>query len=180
MPYLVTFPRSGSHYFDELLYKKEGIHFDKSHSVDLLFDKNNNKTRKIITIVRDPKNSIISYRAIEEINNSSRVSWQNIRLHQIMSEYITLNNFLYEHADYVIDFNDLILHPDDVIKKIIELLEIKKEDYKNFNKMPHIYEKTYLPSSKKILSYNKNILDDINMGLCYFYYNKMLERKIII
>jgi hypothetical protein len=180
MPYLVTFPRSGSHYFDELIYKKEGIHFDKSHSVDLLFDKNNNKTRKIITIVRDPKDSIISYRAIEEINNSSRVSWQNIRLHQIMSEYITLNNFLYEHADYVIDFNDLILHPDDVIKKIIELLEIKKEDYKNFNKMPHIYEKTYLPSSKKILSYNKNILDDIDMGLCYFYYNKMLERKIII
>jgi hypothetical protein len=180
MPYLVTFPRSGSHYFDELLYKKEGIHFDKSHSIDLLFDKNNNKTRKIITIVRDPKDSIISYRAIEEINNSSRVSWQNIRLHQIMSEYITLNNFLYEHADYVIDFNDLILHPDDVIKKIIELLEIKKEDYENFNKMPHIYEKTYLPSSKKILSYNKNILDDIDMGLCYFYYNKMLERKIII
>jgi hypothetical protein len=180
MPYLVTFPRSGSHYFDELIYKKEGIHIEKSHSVDLLFDKNNNKIRKIITIVRDPKDSIASYRALEERNKLSPLSWQHLRIHQLMSEYITINSFLYEHADFVIDFSDLISHPDSVIKKIIELLEIKKEDYKNFDQRSHLYEKTYVPSSKKISSYNKNILDDIDMGLCYFYYNKMLERKIII
>jgi hypothetical protein len=180
MPYLITFPRSGSHYFDELLYKKEGIHFEKSHSIDLLFDKNNNKTRKILTIVRDPKDSVISYRAVEERNNLNPLSWQKMRLHQIMSEYITLNSFLYDHADYVIDFNDLILHPDAVIKKIIELLEINKKDYKNFDNRPHEYENSYVPSSKNLSSYNKNILDDLNTDLCYFYYNKMLDRKIII
>jgi hypothetical protein len=180
MPYLVTFPRSGSHYFDKLVYEKEGIHIEKSHSVDLLFDKNNNKIRKIITIVRDPKDSITSFISLEEQRGRRTLFFQNLRIHQMMSEYVTINNFLYENADYVIDFNDLLIHPDLVIKKIIELLEINKEDYKNFNTTKDEYPKTYILSSKNLSSYDKNILDNFNMDLCYFYYNKMLERKIII
>jgi hypothetical protein len=179
-PYLVTFPRSGSHYFDELIYKEKGIHIEKSHSIDSLFDKDNNKKRTIITIVRDPADSIISYRANEEIQNVSPLSWQNTRIHQIMSEYILIHNFLYEHADYIIDFNDLILHPKAVVTKIIELLEIPEEDYKNFDRSNYPYAKEYVPSSKSLPSYNKNILEDFDMSLCYFHYNKILERKIII
>jgi hypothetical protein len=180
MPYLVTFPRSGSHYFEKLIYEKEGINIEKSHSIDLLFDENNNKKRKIITIVRDPKDSITSFISLEEQRGRRTLFFQNLRIHQMMSEYITTNNFLYEYADYVIDFNDLLIHPDLVIKKIIELLEINKEDYKNFNTTKDEYSKTYAPSSKNLSSYDKNILYNFDMGLCYFYYNKMLERKIII
>jgi hypothetical protein len=131
LPFLVTFPRSGSHYFDELAYQKEKIHIEKSHSVDSLFDKNNQKQRKIITIVRDPRDSITSYIANEQSSFTSTSEKTKIRIHQIMSEYILINNFLYEYADYVIDFNDLILNPDATIKKIINMLEINEENYKN-------------------------------------------------
>lgn len=180
MPYLITFPRSGSHYFDEIIYKEKQIHIEKSHSVDELFDENNQKKRKIITIVRDPIDSIASYRANEERQLLSPLSWIKVRIHQIMSEYILLHNFLYEHADYIVDFNDLILHPKAVATKIIELLEIPEEEYKNFDRGNYPYAKEYVPSSKSLPSYNKNILEDFDMSLCYFHYNKILERKIII
>jgi hypothetical protein len=180
MPYLVTFPRSGSHYFDELIYEKKGIHIEKSHSVDELFDKNNQKKRKIITIVRDPIDSIISYRANEQKNFVFPLPTQKIRTHQVISEHILLHNFLYEHADYIIDFNDLVLNPEPTIKKIIDMLEISQEDYKKFDRSNYPNAKEYLPSSKKLLSYNKNILDGFNMDMCYFYYNKILEKKIEI
>jgi hypothetical protein len=180
MPYLLTFPRSGSHYFDELIYKELGIHIEKSHSVTELFDENNQKKRKIITIVRDPIDVIVSYRASELRNFMADAGTQKRRTDQVMSEYVLLNNFLYEYADYIIDFNDLISHPEAVTKKIISLLEIKEEDYKNFNRFQYLYADSYIPSSKNLLSYNKNILDGFDTSLCYFYYNKILEKKIVI
>lgn len=185
LPYLVTFPRSGSHYFDELIYKEAGIRIEKSHSIDELFDENNQKKKIIITIVRDPKDSIISYRANEQRANEQKYSKdeqtrQNIRTHQVVSEYILLHNFLYEHADYIIDFNDLVKYPEPVTKKILNLLEINAEDYVFFDTYPIEYSEDYLASSKNLPSYDKNLLSMFDFDSCYFYYNRILEKKIII
>ena len=181
IPYLVTFPRSGSHYFDELIYKESGIHIEKSHTVNLLFDKNNNKKRKLITIVRDPVESITSYSAYEQSNAGPRpLLAMETRVNQLLTEYILIHNFLYDHADYVIDFNDLVSFPDAVTKKILSLLAISSEDYDFFATSPIEYSKDYLASSKILSNYDKTLLDKFNFDLCYFYYKKILEKKIII
>jgi hypothetical protein len=180
LPYLVTFPRSGSHYFDELIYDKIGIHIEKSHAVNSLFDKNNNKKRTIITIVRNPKDSAISYIANQQSRSDLSPDALKTRINQILTEYIIMHNFLYDYADYVIDFNDLVSNPDSVITKIIEVLKIDEEEYKFFDKNVHIYAKEYVPSSKTLSSYKKNILDGFDIDLCYFYYNKILDKKIIV
>jgi len=180
LPYLVTFPRSGSHYFDEIIYKETGINIEKSHAVNELFDERNQKKRKIITIVRDPKDSIISYRANEQKYFKAEPIRQKVRTHQVLSEYILLHNFLYEHADHIIDFNDLTSHPDAVVKKILKELGIDEKDYTNSVRVEIKYDEEYVPSSKELASYNENILDDFDMSLCYFYYNKILEKKIVI
>jgi hypothetical protein len=181
LPYLVTFPRSGSHYFDELIYKEVGIHIEKSHTLNLLFDKNNNKKRKLITIVRDPVDSITSYSAYEQSNAGPRPLFAtDTRVNQLLTEYILMHNFLYEHADYIIDFNDLISNPEAVTKKILSLLAIDSEDYVLFATYPMRYSEYYLPSSKTLSSYDKNLLDKFNFDSCYFYYNRILEKKIII
>jgi len=179
VPYLTTFPRSGSHYFDELIYKEAGIHIEKSHAINSLFDKNNNKERTLITIVRNPIDSVVSYIANEQSRINLPMDALKIRINQILTEYIIMHNFLYEHADYIIDFNDLVTDPDSVTKKILSLLEINKEDYKVFDTSVHVYAKEYVPSSKILSSYKKDILDSFNTDLCYFYYNKILEKKII-
>lgn len=181
IPYLVTFPRSGSHYFDELIYKEAGIHIEKSHTLNLLFDKNNNKQRKLITIVRDPVDSITSYSAYEQSNAGPRPLFAiETRVNQLLTEYMLMHNFLYDHADYIVDFNDLVSHPEDVTKKILRLLNIVPEDYVFFATSPTEYSEDYLASSKILPSYDENLLDKFNFDSCYFYYNKILEKKITI
>lgn len=181
LPYLVTFPRSGSHYFDELIYKEAGIHIEKSHTLNLLFDKNNKKQRKLITIVRDPIDSITSYTVYEQSNSGPRPLFAtDTRVNQLLTEYIVMHNFLYEYADHVIDFNDLVSYPDVVTKKILSLLEIDAEDYIFFATSPIEYSEKYLASSKILPSYDKNLLDKFDFNSCYFYYNRILEKKITI
>lgn len=182
LPYLTTFPRSGSHYFDELVYKEAGIHIEKSHSVTSVFDKNNNKQRSLITIVRDPKDSIVSYIANMHNNGFALLNRSNkqIRINQMLTEYITINHFLYEYADYIIDFNDLVSFPDAVTKKILGLLEINEKDIQLFDTSVHEYAKEYIPSSKVLSHYDDSVLDGFNIDLCYFHYNKILEKKIVV
>jgi hypothetical protein len=181
LPYLVTFPRSGSHYFDELIYKEAGIHIEKSHTLNSLFDKNNNKQRKLITIVRDPIDSITSYSAYEQSHSGPRPLFAtDTRVNQLLTEYILMHNFLYEHADYIIDFNDLVACPEAVTKKILSLLAIDSKDYVLFATYPMEYSENYLASSKTLSSYDENLLNMFDFDSCYFYYNRILEKKIII
>ena len=176
IPHLLTYPRSGSHFFMDTLYEIEKINFTKSHFLDQLFDKDNSKQKKIITIARDPIDSISSYLAL----NKERKIRDEFSIVQKTTDYVLMYSFLCENADYVIDFNDLITDPDSVIKKILDLLNIDKNKYHNFATYAIPKYKNFIPSSKELINYDKNILNSFNTDLCYFYYNKLLEKKIII
>ena len=178
VPHLLTYPRSGMHFFDDNLYEIEKIHFTQSHFLEQLFDKNKNKQRIIITIARDPINSITSYVAHNHYDYPN--DKKNFLIREKMTEYVLMYAFLCEHADYVIDFNDLIKYPKLVIKKILELLKIDKNEYHYFNRNIVPRNEGYLESSKSAPSYKENMLDGFDLGLCYYYYHKLLENKIII
>jgi len=142
--------------------------------LDELFDKNNNKQRVIITIARDPIDSISSYLAIHHGVADIFLTIQRI------TDYVLMYAFLCENADYVIDFNDLVTYPEPVVKKILSLLNIDKNEYSLFNR-GHISKfKNYVPSSKSLKNYDNSLLDNLDTDLCYFYYNKLLEKKIIL
>jgi hypothetical protein len=174
IPHLITYPRSGSHYLDRLIYKEAEFHIERSHIVHNLLNKNNEKLRTIITIVRDPKDSISSYIALEKYLSNC----QPFRINQIITEYILLYSFLYENADYIIDFDDLVKHPDDVTKRILSLLDINKENSSQFVTDIDYDSKNFVESSKDLKEYKEESLDGFNIDLCYFYYNKILEKKI--
>lgn len=177
IPHLVTFPRSGSHYLDKLIYEEARISIDKSHSITKVFDKYGNKQKTIITIVRDPLDAISSYLSLQEkVYGETNLG----RIEETITNYVLLHSFLYDHADYVIDFQDLVSRPDDVVKKLFSSLEITNTDYKLFTRTPNTWQETYTPSSKILPGYKKYDLDEDNFGLCYLYYNKILERKIEI
>jgi hypothetical protein len=175
-PHLITFPRSGSHYFAKLVKEKTMFNIQRSHSVNTSFDNNNKKTKNIITIARDPKDSIISLIAL---GVAQGFNMTDSKINEIMTQYILLYNFLIQEADYVIDFNDLVLYPDTVIEKILDLIQI---DTKSYLKFPDLtdYDAKGLAreSSKSIPSYNDITINSFNMGPCYFYYNKLLSRAI--
>lgn len=175
VPYLLTYPRSGSNYFDDTLYKQEKIHFIKSHYMENCFDKNNNK---IITIARDPIDSICSQLSLYQ--NLDFNGGHDFTVIENMTNYILMYSFLCENADYIIDFNDLIKYPELVIKKLLESLNIDKDKYYLFNQNFMPKHKNFIPSSKSLLRYRNDFLDDFNTDICYFYYHKLLEKKIII
>lgn len=143
-----------------------------------LLDKNNNKTKTILTIARDPKESITSWAAMDKFLGS-----ENQRIDQKVTEYILLYNFLYSNADYVIDFVDLIKKPDLVIDNILSLLEINERNSYQFEPLLLCQTDrcfcTYFESSKSVDGYEEINLDNYNIDLCYFYYNRLLEKKII-
>ena len=176
---MLTYPRSGMYFFDDTLWEEEGIHFTKSHYLDELFDKNNNKRRKIITIARDPLDSIASYVSLchgDKMKNSGH----EFVIKEKITEYVLMYSFLCENADYVIDFNDLIQHPKSVIKKILDLLDIDKNTYMYFNQAFIEKYKDYIPSSRSSEKYDRNALDIYDLDLCYYYYHKLLDKKITI
>jgi hypothetical protein len=175
-PHLLTYPRSGSHYLDRLIYKKANFHIERSHAVNHSFNKNNEKIKRIVTVARDPKESIISYIALEK--HISPLS--SPRLNEMITEYILLYNFLYEHADYVIDYRDLVDRPDTITEKLLEVLEINEENSHRFLTNINYDSKNYVQSSKDLEVYKSINLDNVNLNLCYFYYNKLLEKKITI
>jgi hypothetical protein len=176
-PHLSTYPRSGSHYFDRIFQKESGFRIEKTHTVNWFFDKDCVKYRTVITIARDPRESIASYIAAE---HRDVYPVTTNRINQVVSEYILLYSFLYEHADYVIDFKDLVKNPDATVKKLISLLDIKEDEHYLFDGDYGKEDPFFLESSKDLPDYNKYLLDDFNIDLCYFYYNRLLEKKIII
>lgn len=175
IPHLITYPRTGSHYLDRLIYKKAKFHIERSHTVNQLFDINNKKTKRIVTIARDPKDSIASWIGLNKFLGSTYRGTS-----EMMTDYILLYNFLYDNADYVIGYEDLVEYPDAVTEKILELLEINDENYLDFVTDVDYDSKTYIQSSKSVPGYGDINLDDFNFDSCYFYYERLLERKIVV
>jgi hypothetical protein len=153
------------------------ISIEKSHSVTSLFDKEGNKHRTVITIARDPMDSLFSYLALSENKFGAADS---TRIEQIVTEYVLMHNFLYEHADIVIDFKDLVERPEATLKRVLEVIDIREEDYQLFDSEYNTKHPDYIESSKILRGYKKHQLYNFNMELCYFHYNRLLEKKIII
>jgi hypothetical protein len=176
LPHLVTFPRSGSHYFAKLVNEKTMFNIQRSHSINISFDKDNKKIRKIITIARDPKDTITSLIALQRIQGFDT---PDSKINEIITNYIMFYNFLFQEADYVIDFKDLVSIPDAVIEKALELLQIDQKSYLQFPDDTDYDARGLAKGSSKIIpGYNKINLDNFNMDLCYFYYNKLLSKAI--
>lgn len=176
LPHLITYPRSGSHYFAKLVYEKTMFNIQRSHTVNISFDNNNNKTKTIVTIARDPKDSIVSLIALEL---GRGFNMTDTRINEIITNYILLYNFLFQEADYVVDFNDLVLYPDAVIEKILGLLEIDDTSYLKFpDNTNYDADEMAKKSSKNIPIYENINLNNFNIELCYLYYNKLLSKAI--
>lgn len=176
LPHLITYPRSGSHYFAKLVHEKTMFNIQRSHSVNISFDNNNNKTKQIVTIARDPKDSITSLIALEI---GQGFGMTDSRINEIITHYILFYNFLFQEADYVIDFNDLISSPDLVTEKMLNLLNIDETSHIKFpDNTDYDTKGLAKKSSKHIPAYESIDLNSFNMDLSYLYYNKLLSRAI--
>lgn len=160
-PKIITYPRSGTHYLQNLIlgYSSQKITF--SH-----FPVTEN--RFIITIVRDPFDSIQSTVAMKKYYNPETYAESDY-----LEYYVELYKYLDQNADLIIDYDDLINFPEETTKMICDLLDFKKNpsSYKMHGDKKEI---EYLVSSKTVKEYDEEYFQIEDMSNCYDQYNKLL------
>jgi hypothetical protein len=162
---IITYPRSGTHYLQNLILTYSSKHIDSGHYAVL-------DNSFIITIARDPFDSIQSTVAMKKhFSPSTYLDTDYI------DYYTELYEFLNNHASIVIDYNDLISSPQEITKRVCELLNFEKMPLEQ-EMMKDDKEYEYLVSSTTVKEYEGEYFTKEEMQKCYPVYLDLLSKSI--
>lgn len=161
---IVTYPRSGANYLYHLILNHTSISIPYLHKVD-------NAKGTIITIVRDPFESIHSHVTMRKHYHPDEGYNKTYN-----EQYIDLYNFLYDNANIVIDYKDLIESPKLVLEKVCNILEFK-ELPNNIPPEEDNEERSYLVSSKTSTKYKEKHFNMEDIQDCYEPYRRLLSKS---
>lgn len=162
---IVTYPRSGANYLHNLIFNYSSISIGYVHKTD-------NLNGKIITIARDPFESIHS-----DVTMRKHYHPEECYNKKYNERYIDIYNFLYDRADIVVDYKDLVKSPNQVVEKICNLFKFEKL----LNNRPQKVDdkdQSYLVSSKTSSRYKEKHFDLEDIKDCYVPYIKLLSKAI--
>jgi hypothetical protein len=162
---IITYPRSGTHYLQNLILTYSSQKIDCSHYA--VFDNS-----FIITVARDPFDSIQSTVAMKKHYFPDTYLDTDY-----INYYIDIYDFLNKHASIVIDYNDLISFPEEITKNLCDLLGFKKMPMEH-EMMQDSKEYEYLVSSKTVKEYNQEYFDNKQIQECYPHYLDLLSKSI--
>jgi len=162
-PKIISYPRSGTHYLQNLILAHSSQKITFSHYPVT-------ENRFIITIARDPFDSIQSHVAMNKHYNP-----KTYKENDYIEYYVDLYKYLYNNANLVIDYNDLINFPEETTKMICDLLGFVKNpsNYKMHGDKEDI---EYLVSSKTVKEYNEEYFKIEDMENCYNEYHNLLSK----
>lgn len=162
-PKIVAYPRSGTHYLQNLIltYSSKKITF--SHYIVT-------GNRFTITIARDPFDSIQSFVAMRKHYNPETYSETDY-----LDYYVDLYKYLDLNANLVIDYNDLISFPQETTKMICDLLGFEKI-ISSHSMLADNKDIEYLVSSKNVKEYDEEYFKIEDMTNCYNEYYKLLSK----
>jgi hypothetical protein len=160
---IVAYPRSGTHYLQNLIlaYSSKKITFSHYAVPENSF---------IMTIVRDPFDSIQSFMAMRKHYNP-----ETYKETDYLEYYVGLYKYLDLNANIVIDYNDLISFPEETTKMICDLIGFEK-NISDYNRLDDNKNMEYLVSSKKVKEYDEEYFKIEEMSNCYNEYNKLLSK----
>lgn len=199
---IVTLPRVGSHYLQERIFAHTGKLIVKYHepkpqtwgyAIKGLLKRNNRfwsglevDKLKLITIVRDPKDLLISHIALSIKQKDTRfvmednfsLNLDNIKglIDKSCKQYLELE----EISSIVIDYNQLVLFPFEITSAVANILEIDIITDKYETRLAD--SEGYSVSSKELPQYDdvKNVINDMDLSDFYQAYNKILSRAITL
>jgi hypothetical protein len=166
---IVTIPRTGSHYLQERLLQHTGVLIHKYHK---------SQPTKIITIARDPKQTIASDLSMASFFRGKYSDEDVIATIEAVHE-------LYKYvsqADIIIDYDDLINFPYETTKALADAIgaTMKTDAYKT--KILDDPKNGHVISSKTLSGYQKilKLLDSYDISGLYDIYHKMVAKAIDI
>ena len=174
---IVTFPRVGSYYLQDRILQHTGVYVKKYHNL---------KNNKMITIARDPIDSLTSKLAMSVFYDKNNEIIEDIRNNKItkdVEEYFDQVEKVYPSKGFyaIIDYKDLINHPLEVTMALSEImnLPITNKEYKG-NSVKEKPEISHLVSSKMVDEYKeiKNYVEKLDLSLLYDFYHKAIAHSI--
>ena len=162
---IITYPRSGAHYLQRLMFSATGKLIEFSHTKDI-------SGSTVITIARDPFESIHSHVVMKKHYdmNDGYTKLDNI-------QYISTYDFLYEDAQIVIDYKDLVESPEKTTEKVLSILGLKKS-LVNPLTLNDDKGSSHLVSSKSSPEYKNKQFSLSDIADCYEPYNRLLSKAI--
>jgi hypothetical protein len=162
-PRIIAYPRSGTHYLQNLIFAYSSKKITFSHYPV-------NEDSFIITIVRDPFDSLQSHVAMSKHYNPEKYTENDYTEY-----YVGLYEYLDRKANLIIYYNDLINFPEATTKMICDLLGFKK-NISDYNVLVDNKDIKYLVSSKTVKEYNEEYFKIEDMAKCYSEYHKLLSK----
>ncbi len=188
---ILTYPRTGQHLL-RLLFSKSNAKFNWTHNID------NSKfkwksdldrpfydgSQDLITIVRDPKETIASsivYTIFQNDNNLPEEIVANLAIFSksFTNEYVLFWEYVLEHCDVYISYEDLISNPDTVMNYLSKAFNFLYDSSKTET---FVYDKKHLISSKSHALYN-DIVEQVNkfdLSRCYEVYDRCKTKCIVV
>lgn len=115
---LLTFPRSGSHYLQQLIYQKTGLFIEKTHHISEVGN------RHIISIIRKPEDTFRSIATMDRFFSGNK----DIGIGLPLDDYCSFYDYLIDTASILIDYDDLVSAPEKVVKSIAKHLNLDVND----------------------------------------------------
>ena len=176
VPDLVTYPRSGLHFFATAFIDATGLPLRSSHDINLN-DKN------IITIVRNPLDTIVSYVAMDKNYTQESIKTDSTYL----DSYRKMYSWLITNATIVVDFNTMEDNINMIMENICDHFKLKKIReiapkliLENLSKNDGRIDEYVIHSSKRLSIYNdiKKHWEQKDLSKEEYLYERLKERAI--
>lgn len=167
---MITYPRSGANYLQNLLLNKTGELVTYSHTIDLI----NSDNSVIISIARDPFDSIHSHVTMKKHYYPDQLFNKSYT-----DQYKDIYDFSYENAEIIIDYNDLIKSPQEVLEKVCSILGLAEQaGDKPMQTLADNKKFDYLVTSRISSLYKEKHFEIEDIQDCYDPYKKLLSKAI--
>jgi hypothetical protein len=172
---IVSYPRSGSNYFELSWKEKNKQHIDCLRSSKLAYEIEKDEKTKIIGLIRNPVEAISSRIIIGKTHEPTPI----IETDFAIEEYIKIYHFIIKNADFIVDISDL-----DKIDKIIETIsgltskpintDVIKEKLNNMSN----YSPTFV--NNDYYEPTVNILKNTDTELCQALYEIAYAKRLMV
>jgi hypothetical protein len=183
---ILTYPRSGSGYLQQLIKQKL---YDPNSLDEILIPKtqfiSESINKKIISIVRCPFKTMYSLVALAlTFPESPKFKFESEDgIYRFPAdEYIELYQYIKDNSDIIIDYEDLVFRPDEVIAYLAKemSLEVRDVDYVNelFDTEDYLVSSTSSPLWESI-NYIKHLPGNFGMYKCKTEFDASLSKCIL-
>jgi len=179
-PIIIAYPRSGKSYLQSMLTLAFSNMFYYSH-----LNKPGEKEKlknydHIISLVRNPVDSISSIVAMQMEFNESLIIEDLIKIR--IEEYCDFYSFILKNSNNFINFNDIVANTEEVILYVSRLTgyEVKNNNLKDI--VLDDPKQKFLKSSKKSKYYNevRVIVSSLDLSECNDLYSMALKKCVIL